>query len=104
MSKCSIVNDHIEEYVVIPPAANNFKEWWDTELIKVRYHHEQHGLARKPPNSEKRAIREAFLKFVDEHSQLTGRNNGSFGVWYYFNQSLPELASLKGVRRILSQR
>ena len=65
MSKSSIANDRLEEYVVMPPEADNFKKWWDTladkELVKVRYPHDQHGLARKPSNFEKRTVREHFF-------------------------------------------
>ena len=63
MSKSSNANDRLEEYVVMPPEADNFKKWWDTladtELVKVRYPHDQHGLARKP--SKKRTMREHFF-------------------------------------------
>ena len=46
MTKSTTVNDHLEDFVVMPPEGDNFKEWWDTvedtEQVQVRYPHEQH--------------------------------------------------------------
>ena len=99
MSKSSIANERLEEYVVMHPEADNFKKWWDTladtELVKVRYPYDQHGLARKPTNSEKRTMREHFFDFVDKNSQPTGRNDGSFGARYYFSPNFTRIGEPK---------
>jgi len=57
----------------------------NTDQVKVRYPHAQHGLAQKPINLEKRSIREDFLLFVDESSHPNGRNAGSARAQYYFS-------------------
>ena len=89
MSKSDVVNDRLENFVFMPDGVDNFALWWasvqDTDQVKVRYPHAEHGLARKPSNSAKRSVREDFLKFVDENSQPNGRNTGSAGAQYYFS-------------------
>ena len=63
--------------------------WWvtlnDSDLFKVCNPHGQHDLACKPSNSEKRSVREEFLKYVDENSQPTGRHTASCRAHYYFS-------------------
>ena len=89
LSKSEVINDRLQNFVVMPEGIDNFMQWWDTvqdtDQVKVRYPHEQHGLSRKPSNSEKPSVREDFLQFVDGNSQPNGRNIGSAGAQYYFS-------------------
>ena len=88
MSKSDVINNRLQDCVVMPEGIDNFNHWWSTILdpdqVQVRYPHDQHGLSRKPSNSEKQSVREDFLKFVDDNSQPNGRNAGSAGAQYYF--------------------
>ena len=73
MSKSEVIIDRLQSFVVMPEGTENFMQWWDTvqntDQVKVRYPHEQHGLSRKPSNSEKPSVREDFVQFVDGNSK-----------------------------------
>ena len=81
MSKSNVVK---QKYGV-----QQFDKWWatlqDTDQVRERYPHAQHKLAFKPSNSEKPSVKNDFWKFIDENSQPTCRNTGSFGAQYYFS-------------------
>lgn len=108
MTKSEVVNDHIEKFVVLPEGVDNFESWWataeDTDQVKVRYSHAQHGLALKPSNSEKRSIREDFLKFVDTNSQPTGRSFDSAGAQYYFSPKFTRIGEPKRTEKGCSEK
>ena len=85
----------LENFIVRPEGVDNLVHWWatvqNTDQVKVRYPHAQHGLVRKPSNLEKRSIREDFLLFVDENSHPNGRNAGSAGAQYYFSPKFTQI-------------
>jgi hypothetical protein len=56
----------------------------DTDEVEVKYPYDRHGLAGKPSNKSKQAVRSAFLTFVDANSHPNGRQAGSYSPQFFF--------------------
>ena len=96
MSKVNVVNDQPENCIVMPEELIIL--YGGGQLFKIlirsrpsRYPHAQHGLARKPSNSEKCSIRQDFLLLVDENSYPNSRNASSAGTQYYFSPKFTQI-------------
>ena len=91
MTKAQVVGQKLEEFVLHPGLETTQEEvasWWktmsDSDEVQVKYPHERHGLAGKPSNKSKLAVRSAFLLFVDNNSHPNGRQAGSYSPQFYF--------------------
>ena len=75
MTKKEVEDKKLRAYVLHPGLDNLdliMSDWWKDlchhDEVEVKYPHERHGLAGKPSNKSKPAMRDAFLQFVDNNS------------------------------------
>ena len=91
MTKKEVVDNQLEEFVLHPwkdDASDAITTWWkalsDTDEVEVKYPYDRHGMAGKPSNKSKQAVRSAFLTFVDANSHPNGRQAGSYSPQFFF--------------------
>jgi len=108
MSKSDVVNDRLENFIVRPEGVDNFVHWWatdqNTDQVKVRYPHAQHGMARKLQTWKNVQSGRIFyclwmkivIRMVGMHAVL-GPNTT-------FHQSSPELVKQQSQRKTVARK
>ena len=77
MTKADVIEKRVSDYIsMLDAVTTSFSKWWmsmDLETVgQVRFLHKCHGNTGKPSNLAKTTVKEEFLQFVDNNSQLIG--------------------------------
>lgn len=77
MTKADVIEKRVSDYIsMLDAVTTSFSKWWtsmDLETVgQVRFLHKCHGNTGKPLNLAKTTVKEEFLQFVDNNSQLIG--------------------------------